>query len=935
MGGKDSGGPNYRDTLNLNSTEFPMRGNLAQREPEMLEQWVAEKLDEAINERHTKADKKFVLHDGPPYANGDLHLGHALNKSLKDFVVRHRTMTGHASPYVPGWDCHGLPIEHQVIKTLGEDLQSKSKIEVRKLCHDYAMKYVGIQREQFKRLGIGGKWDEPYLTLSHEFEVGILSALRDIVANGHVYRGLKPVHWDPIYRTALAEAELEYHDDEDHSIYVKFPVINADECEPLKGLSDPAIVIWTTTPWTLPGNMAVSLHPMFRYAVVKAGETHCIIARELVESFAKKCKIGEYEIVAEAKGEVFNGLRCKHPMFDDKESVVILGEHVTLETGTGCVHTAPGHGMDDYLIGLANGLEIFVPVDEKGEFTDEYPPLRGKKVLESNETICEDLKARGLLMGWGKIVHSYPHSWRTKEKVIMRATTQWFMSVGKMGEPGVRADALRAIDDVQWIPDWGEKRIRSMMEARPDWCLSRQRAWGVPIPGVICEGCGEAHLEIDIINRVIDAVREKGTDAWFSEPVETWIPDGFKCSKCGGAKFRPETDILDVWFDSGASHIACCEQRPELGSPVDLYLEGSDQHRGWFQTSLLVSIGSRQRAPYRAVLTHGFTLDGEGKAMSKSMGNAIAPSEITGKFGADVLRLWVASADYRDDMRLSQEILNHVADAYRRLRNTFRFLLINVSDFDPNTDMVDRGAMREMDRFLLDRLADLVRRVSQAYDNFEFHKVFHFTHQFCAVELSSLYLDGIKDRLYCEATADPARRAAQTVAWQCLDALLRLLAPVIPFTTDEAWRFRPALKGDPFSIHLADFAQAREGDRDSALAERWQRIIDIRGDVTKAIEEARTAKTLGKSLEAKIVITADAETCAVLRAIPEEEICEAFIISAVEIREGDALKIDVQLADGEKCARCWRVLPSTGSNEEYPQTCARCSGVLNVVNSTP
>jgi isoleucyl-tRNA synthetase len=763
--------------------------------------------------------------------------------------------------------------------------------------------------------------------LSPDYEAGILEALRDIVAKGLVYRGLKPVFWDPIYRTALAEAELEYRDDEDPSIFVKFPIRNPESHGLLRGKSDPSIVIWTTTPWTLPGNLAVCLHPVFRYAVVRSGDSHFVVARELVDSFAKECGLGEVEVVGEAKGETFEGLLCRHPMFEDKESPILLGEHVTLEAGTGCVHTAPGHGMEDYIVGLRCGLPIFVPVDERGCFTEDYPPLAGKPVLKSNDAICEDLRQRGLLLGLSTIVHSYPHSWRTKKKVIMRATTQWFLAVGDLGEGGIRDEALRAIGEVQWVPRWGGDRIRGMVEQRPDWCLSRQRSWGVPIPAVLCESCGHAHLTTEILDSVIEAVREKGTDVWFSEPVERWLPEAFACEKCASRKFRLETDILDVWFESGSSHIACCEKRNGL-TPVDMYLEGSDQHRGWFQTSLLVAIGARGRAPYRTVLTHGFTLDGDGRAMSKSLGNVISPEEIVGSQGADVLRLWVAGADYRDDIRLSPEILRHVAEAYRRLRNTFRFLLINVGDFDPARDAVGHGEMCQIDRHILHRLTLLTDRVSQAYEDFEFHKVFHLVHQFCAVDLSSLYLDVIKDRLYCEAPDAPARRGAQTVAWHCLDALLRLMAPVIPFTTDEAWRHRPAREGDPRSVHLADFPEPLRPEIEEGFAESWQTILAVRGEVTKALEEVRAAGTLGKSLEARVMIAADSATRAALTSLTTDELAETMIVSGVELTEGEAVSVAVAPADGAKCARCWRVQPTTGDNPKFPGTCRRCSDVL-------
>lgn len=934
MAGKKEKDSGYRKTVLTPQTEFPMRANLATREPERLKKWEDEDLNRRIQDNRQDSPT-YILHDGPPYANGDIHLGHALNKILKDIVVRYKTMKGFRSPYVPGWDCHGLPIEQQILKKIGPKIHEMAPVEVRRMCHDYAAGYVETQRGQFKRLGVGGEWSRPYETFTPMYEVGILKVLRDLVDRGLVRKGKKSVHWDPVFRTALAEAEIEYHTHESDSIYVAFPLRDAEKYAATNGLENPALVIWTTTPWTIPANMGVCLHPDFEYVAVKHGGRHLIVAKELLESFAKDCNIANPEVGRTFRAEELDRAECDHPIFADKSSLVMMGNHVTLEAGTGCVHTAPGHGHDDFVIGTQYGLPIFVPVDDAGRYTADFPEMEGVGVFDANPKIVEKLRQSDHLVGARKITHEYPYSWRSHKPIIFRATEQWFMEF----EGDIRQRALKAIDDdVRWIPHWGRDRIHGMVSVRPDWCLSRQRSWGVPIPSIRSKKTGESILDIRLLDRFIERVAEKGTDAWFTEDLADFWPEGFVYEPTGESRpedFEKENDILDVWFDSGASHVAVLEQDDRLSPPADLYLEGSDQHRGWFQSALLTSIGARDRAPYRAVLTHGFVLDGEGKAMSKSLGNVISPLKIIENRGADILRLWVCSEDYRSDVRMSEEILSRVSEAYRRIRNTLRFLLGNLYDFEPGRDSLSYKELEEADRWILGRLAELIDRVDKAYDAFEFHRVYHLVYGFCNTQLSAIYLDVLKDRLYCSAPGDATRRAAQTTVHQLLESLTGLLAPLLVFTADEVWEFH---RGAEASIHLTDFPAVREEWRDSKLADKWDRLTQLREEATLALEEHRRAKTIGHSLDAEVAVRATdgdearflSENLALLK--------ELLIVSGVRIAEEDGFdssrpRIEVIASPHPKCERCWIRSADIGQDTQHAGLCQRCSGVLKRLDS--
>jgi isoleucyl-tRNA synthetase len=928
--------PNYKDTLTITKTDFPQKAQLSTSEPERMKHWEEIGLERLLDEKG-RGREKYVLHDGPPYANGDIHLGHALNKTLKDIVVRYKTMQGYHAHYVPGFDCHGLPIEQKIIEQLGKDEKARSKVEIRKLCHEYATRYIGLQSEQFKRLGVGGAWDTPYLTLDPHYEVGILKALRAMVERGAVYKGFKPVWWDPIFQTALAEAEIEYEDHQSPSIYVRFPVKNAEECEALKPFAEKGgeinIVIWTTTPWTLPGNQAVTVHPDFTYVLVEVCDERMICAEDLLADFAEHAGLCEPRVLTHFKGRELEGLRCSHPLLP-KDSVVILGGHVTLEQGTGCVHTAPGHGPEDFEVCRVYGVEVVVPVDEKGCYNELYPDMLGEFVWKANPKIVDLLKQKGLLVHQGVISHQYPYSWRSHKPVIVRATNQWFM---RMDHDGVRARCLEAIDkEVQWIPAWGRDRIYNMVAGRPDWCLSRQRSWGVPIPALYSVAAKQSILCVEIIDKFIERVAEFGTDCWFTLPVEMFVPAGFKCPISGGTEFLKEFDILDVWFDSGSSHMAVLEQDPKLASPADLYLEGSDQHRGWFNASLVTSVVARDRAPYKAVLTHGFLLDGEGQAMSKSRGNVISPLKIIDQMGADVLRLWVISEDYRNDIRASDGIFKQMMEAYRRIRNTMRFMLGNLADFDPDRHSAHPAKREELDRWALAELAVLIDRVSQAFDNFEFHKVYHLVHQFCVVEMSALYLDILKDRLYCSAPDDPVRRSSQSTIWDIYSALVRLVAPVMPFTCDEAYLFgHPREK----SVHLESYPAVPGNWRDDALVAKWERFQDIRELVQRPMEELRRSKEIGKSLDAALVLRPRSRSLAALLTENKDTLRDFFIVSKLDIDAGDALedmdlpleedlRIEVRKASGEKCARCWVINDEVGQNQDHTTLCRRCADVV-------
>ncbi len=930
----------YRETLNLPKTEFPMRGDLARREPGFLARWYEMGLYERIVARN--ADKpRFVLHDGPPYANGNIHPGTILNKVLKDIVVKYRNMSGWLTEYIPGWDCHGLPIEHNVEKEQGFDKSRTPKAEIREHCRAYALRYVDVQREEFKRLGGIGRWHEPYLTLLPSYEATIAREFGRFVRSGAVYRGKKPVQWCAQCQTALAEAEVEYHEHKSPSIYVKFAVEDDLRARlPELGEGPAFVVIWTTTPWTIPANLAICLHPDFEYSVLAvAGGERLIVAADLALSFATSAGLGDYEEIHRFRGALLENTNARHPHVD-RCSRILLGDHVTLEAGTGCVHTAPGHGAEDYVVGMRYGLDAYAPVDDEGRFTAEVPEFAGRMVFESNDDVCKLLETRGALVAKAVFEHSYPHCWRCKSPIVFRSTEQWFISVDGTG---LRERALAETEKVRWIPHWGQDRFRGMVANRPDWCISRQRSWGVPIPVFYCEDCGEVLLDPDLIDHVAEVFAQRGADTWFTDPIEELLRPGTTCAKCGSARFEREQNIIDVWFESGVSWAAVMEPLidPEgVGRKVDLYLEGSDQHRGWFQSAMLTSVGTRDRAPFEAVLTHGFVVDGEGKKMSKSLGNYIKPDEILGRYGAEIFRLWTASEDYREDIRLSDEILKNLSDAYRKLRNTMRFLVSNLYDFDPDSHPLDAQALEPIDRWLLHRLQEVIERVRAAYERYEFHPI-HFTMlDFAAGDLSAFYMDVCKDRLYASAPGAPGRRAAQAVMCEVLRAMLTLLAPITSFTCDEAWAHTPKRKDDPDTIFLLDMPLAAPAWKNEALAADWKVLRALRSVVSREIEAVRTAGVLGHSLEARVQLEL-AEGSEVLRvaARNEAELSTILIVSACELRvvardtlEGEARELGaraiVDRAPGEKCSRCWIRSTSVGQDAAHPALCARCAQVV-------
>ena len=925
----------YRTTLNLPETKFPMKASLAQREPEFLKRWEDGQLYQKVQQA-TAGRTPYVLHDGPPYANGNIHIGHALNKILKDIILRSRRMAGFHCAFIPGWDCHGLPIEHNVDKELGAKKREISKLAFRDECRRYADKWIGLQRDQFKRLGVLGDWEKPYLTIDYAYEAATAGEFNQFLLSGAVTRSKKPVHWCPSCSTALAEAEVDYADHTSFSVHVKFP-LNGPAAELVPGQANEPVfvVIWTTTPWTLPANLAVALHPDFRYAAFRtqAGEVW-ILAEALAEKVMAETGCGVLEKMADFAASALEGRTCRHP-FLARDSQIVLADYVTLDAGTGCVHTAPGHGREDYLTGLRYGLDILSPVDDRGVFTAEAGPYAGMHIVKANPVICEDLAKTGLLAGQSQLSHSYPHCWRCKKPVLFRATEQWFIS---MEHNDLRAKALAAIREVNWTPRWGMERIHGMVESRPDWCLSRQRAWGVPITAILCRACGEIQNTEAVSGRIDALFRKEGADAWFSHPVEDFLGQGHGCPKCGGTEFAKEEDILDVWFDSGTSHAAVLDERPELSSPADLYLEGSDQHRGWFQSSLLASVGTRGRAPYRGVLTHGFVVDEHGRKMSKSVGNVIAPAEIIKKYGAEILRLWVASEDYRDDIKISERILSQLAEAYRKIRNTIRYLLSNLNDFDPARDAVPFDQMEEIDQWALSQLEQLKRKIVKGYESFEFHVVHHGLLHFCTVPMSAFYLDIIKDRLYTEAPASRPRRAAQTVLYHLADSLLRLMGPVLSFTAHEAWEFLPPLAEREPDVALAAFPAPRPEWVRPELDEKWERLIRVRGEITKALELARTAKVIGHSLEADVEVQVDGELADFLASQWETMQLIAIVsgISRVETIGGEAyvsaelpgMKMAVRRSAGEKCERCWTRSITVGQAPAFPATCSRCASVL-------
>jgi isoleucyl-tRNA synthetase len=938
----------YKDTLNLPKTDFPMRGNLPQNEPKQVEKWDREQTYFKVLEAN-QHQPRFILHDGPPYANGNIHIGHALNKILKDIIVKYQSMTGHAAPYVPGWDCHGLPIELQVEKNLGRAKKlAMSKADIRRLCKEYAEKYISIQREEFKRLGVLGDWERPYRTLDPAYEAQEIRELGKIVESGALYRQKKPVYWCASCVTALAEAEVEYEDYTSASIYVKFPVKDPKGLFPIDPVKGASFVIWTTTPWTLPANQAIAVHPRFMYRHVKTPKGELILNQELVPTVMKALGFdpNDYEITKGGwTGAELEGVVCRHPWID-RDSKVILGEFVTQDQGTGCVHIAPGHGQEDYEVGLRYGLPVIAPVDPEGRFTAEAGDLKGESVYKADAKIIQKLLDAGALLKEDRLSHSYPHCWRCKKPVIFRATEQWFISMEKKG---LRQAALDAIDQVRWIPPWGKDRIRGMLESRPDWCISRQRSWGVPIPAVYCKRCNEAVLTQILCEHVAAIFEKEGSDAWYIRSLEEFLPTDFECPQCGGKKFAREEDILDVWFDSGVSWAAVVERDPRLGGRADLYLEGSDQHRGWFHTSLLTSLATRGRAPYESVLTHGFTLDGKGRKMSKSLGNAIAPQEISKKSGAEILRLWVSAEDYREDVRISDEILNRMVEAYRRLRNTARFLISNLYDFDPEKDSVALPELDEMDRWILQRTQSVLGRCREAYDNCEFHVVYHTLNNFCSVDLSAQYLDIVKDRLYCEGTKSDKRRAAQTTLYGTLNTLVHLMAPILSFTAEEIWNYMPDKDRRPKSVFLSPIPEPDASLNDPQLAEKWDRIFRERSEVLKALEQARAAGIIGHSLDANVVfeplngdlgsilqdlVRADRSRLQDLLIVSQASLTADAVaapISQVSSYDAGSLncRIMVGKASGAKCERCWKYDLDVGKDNAHPTVCARCASVLN------
>jgi len=931
----------YRDTLNLPQTRFKMKANLTQKEPAMLKRWEDEGLYQKLQEA-AAGKPLYVLHDGPPYANGHIHLGTAFNKVLKDIILKSRRLAGFNAPYIPGWDCHGLPIEHNVDKELGEKKEQISTLAKRGACRKYAEKWIKTQKAEFMRLGVLGDWNNPYLTMNYGYEAAIAREFNKFLLSGSVVHSKKPVYWCATCNTALAEAEVEYHDHTSPSVYVKFPVADdlSDVVPELAGRKA-SVLIWTTTPWTLPANLAVAFHPDFVYAAVAVGDEVWILAKELVEKCFQEFGISSYTIIATFSAAGLEGRKCRHP-FMERDSLMVLADYVTTEAGTGCVHTAPGHGADDYLTGLRYGLEILSPVDDKGRYTAEAGKYEGQQVPAVNKVINADMETDGSLVHQEAIRHSYPHCWRCKKPVMYRATEQWFIS---MQENGLRDKALNAIREVSWTPAWGMQRIYSMVENRPDWCLSRQRSWGVPLTVIICDDCGQIVRDAGVCGKIEAIFAKEGADAWFRHETSDFLLPETACTGCGSHNFRKEEDILDVWFDSGVSFAAVCEERDELAAPADLYLEGSDQHRGWFQSSLLCAVGTRGKAPYKGVLTHGYVVDGQGKKMSKSVGNVVAPQEVIDKYGAEILRLWVSSEDYRDDVKVSDEILRHVSDAYRKMRNTIRFMLSNLYDFDPARDAVPQDRMTDLDRWALASFARLANRVLGAYMKYEFHTVYHSLHNFCVTTMSSLYLDILKDRLYASGPDETKRRAAQTVIHRILDGLLRLMAPILSFTTAEAWEH---LNGDGSnlpaerSIFFASFPAVDDIEVDEAVTATWDRLLAIRGEITRVLEAARRDKVIGLSLDAEVLVQAGGETAAFLADKWEllQEVCIVSSLSRVESFDGLGLagveaaediadlRIGVRPAPGEKCERCWTIATSVGQDSDHPSVCGRCAQVV-------
>ncbi len=927
----------WKNSVNLPRTDFPMKANLQVAEPAAIARWEAMDLYGQIA-RARAGRPKYVLHDGPPYANGQIHIGHALNKILKDFVVKSRSMAGFDAPYVPGWDCHGLPIELQVDKELGSRKREMSLADIRRACRDYAERHVREQGADFKRLAVFGDWDHPYLTMQYEYQAAIVRALGRCVEEGLVYKGKKPVYWCISDRTALAEAEVEYETHSSPSIYVEFRLDARDAdvlARRVPGLAgrEISVLIWTTTPWTIPSNLAVAFQPGFDYAAYEVDGRLVVVAEALAEATFAKAGRAPGEPVARMKGEVFDRLRFVHPLYD-RESLGVLADYVTLEQGTGVVHTAPGHGADDFNTGQRYGLETYAPIGPSGEFLDSVELFAGLKVWDANPRVVEALRERGALWFTETYEHSYPHCWRCHKPLIFLATPQWFIA---MDHQGYREQALEAVTKVQWLPAWGEQRIHNMLANRPDWCISRQRAWGVPIPAVTCTGCRESILSTDLTTRAAEVFREHGADAWYERPIEDFLPAGLSCAHCGGSTFERERDILDVWFDSGTSHEGVLAVRPELQWPADMYLEGSDQYRGWFHSSLLVALGTRGQAPYRAVITHGFVVDEQGRKMSKSRGNNVVPQQVIEQSGAEVLRLWVSMVDYTEEVRLGKQILARTVEAYRKIRNTLRYLAANLYDFDPTSDLVPHEGLLEVDRYALARYADAATTMREAYERFDFQAIFHAVNHLAVVDLSAFYFDVSKDRLYTFGAMAPGRRSAQTAMYLMADGLARLLAPILPVTADELWRVLPGRR-EP-SVHMALFAEGVEAWRDEALVAHYGARLELRDLVNARLEEQRQAKVIGTSLEAAITLAGTGRYADALAGLSRDDLAALCIVSDATVaaasaeQPADSLVVTVTRAGGEKCQRCWRYVPTIGTAASVEGLCDRCVDALGLGSS--
>ena len=940
----------YGKTLHLPETEFPMRGNLPKREPEFIKFWEDNKIYEKRLAKN-KGKKSFILHDGPPYANGKLHIGHALNKTLKDIVMKYKTMQGHYTPYIPGWDTHGLPIEHAVIKNTGLNRHEMSPLDLRNKCREYALNCVEEQKQDFIRFGVLGEWDRPYLTLRPEFEVKQIGVFGEMAKRGYIYKGLKTVYWCTHCETALAEAEIEYAEKKSFSIYVKFAYVNGAESTLPAGFDTSKLfsVIWTTTPWTMPANQAISVNPELDYSWVKIGDEAWLLANGLIETATKEMGVESYEVLNTFKGSELELANFKHP-FADRHAPILLGSHVTLDAGTGCVHTAPAHGEDDFnvvkvykdagkidfdILSLVDATGRYIAKVDEPRYGDTEQPLAGVEIHDAEVPVIKILAHNGALVQKGNIRHQYAHCWRCKNPVIYRATEQWFSSVD-----GYRQEALKAIDEqVQWIPKWGHDRIYNMIADRGDWVISRQRAWGVPIPIYYCDHCGEHIINDDTISSLQEWFAKEGSNAWWAHEAKELLPAGFTCPSCGHDAFHKETDIMDVWFDSGSSWSGVLEQN-EMDIPCAMYLEGSDQHRGWFNSSLLTGIATRGHAPYNAVLTHGFVVDGEGRKMSKSVGNTVAPSDIIDVHGADVMRLWVSSADYQADVRLSKDIVKQLAEVYRKIRNTFRFLLGNLDNFNPNTDKVAYKDLTELDRWALHRLEEVRQKVTNAYENYEFHILYHTIHNFCTVDLSSFYLDVLKDTMYAEKENNVARRSAQTAIYEILTTLVKMVSPVLSFTAEEVWQYMPKEDGMEESVMLADWPQGHAEHVDAELSARWAKMLDLRSEMTKALEGARRDKAIGHSLDASITVYADGDAYQALTGFGASLaslliVSEAHVVegrdnapaNAVTVEDG-ALSIVVTPSELEKCERCWIHRDTVGQDTNHPTLCARCADVV-------